>query len=105
MGREHAGVAVSERVQQPCRALDVAQQQRDRATRQPRPVGGERFVSGPDRSLETLERRSGLDPESAVVGPAGLLVRCQRLVRAPRSMQREHELTSEALAERVRRDE
>jgi hypothetical protein len=105
MGREHARVAVSERVQQPCRPFDVAQQQRDRATRQARPVSGERFVSGPDRSLEALERRSGLDPESAVEGPAGVLVCCQRLVRAPVSMERKHELSSEALAERVRRDQ
>jgi hypothetical protein len=58
-----------------------------------------------DHSLERLKGRPRLEPELFTQHPARVSVDVQRLGLAPRSIEREHQLGAEALAQRVRQDQ
>ena len=58
-----------------------------------------------DLGLELLELRAGLDPEFVDEAGAGILVHLQGLRLPARTIQRQHELPAEGLAERMVADE
>ncbi len=66
---------------------------------------GERVVLAEDRLLELLEAGAGLDPELVEEGRARRPVRVERLGLATRAVEREHQLRSERLAQRMLGDE
>ena len=76
----------------------------DRRARPPR-RRTERGVLLEDLALEMPERLARLEPELGGEVLPAVLVRLQRLRLATRAVQRQHELTAEALAERVALDE
>ena len=61
----------------------------------------ERRILGQDRSLELLKLASGLEPEFVDQLTPGDAVALKRLGLAPRSVQRDHQLTDQALARRM----
>ena len=65
----------------------------------------ERRVLPEDRPLQLLERRARLDPELVDEGPARILVGVQGLRLPTRPVQRRHQTSPQALAERVLGDQ
>jgi hypothetical protein len=58
-----------------------------------------------DRSLQLLQTRAGLDPELLAEGPPSTPIGLERLCLATASVEREHQLSAQALAVGVRGDE
>ena len=71
-----------------------------RGLRHPRSL--QRGVVGQDCALELLELRAWLEPELLDQGRAGISVDVQRVRLTSRAVQGEHQLATQALAERVR---
>ncbi len=65
----------------------------------------QRAIVGEDRLLQALELRSGTQAELAIQRPDRVAVGVQRLALTPGSIQGEHELPAQALAQRLRRHE
>ena len=61
----------------------------------------ERRILGQDRSLELLKLATGLEPELVDQPTPGDAIALKRVGLAPRSVQRDHQLTDQALARRV----
>src|SRR5207249_6613915 len=75
----------------------------NRRRRAPTPIGGDvqRRVLDEDRTLELLQLDPGLEPELVVQEPPGLTVDLEALRLPPASVEREHQLRPESLAEGV----
>ena len=108
---EHLRVAVAAQLmEQLGRALDVREQEGDGPARNPRRplVGGrarERGIVLEDRALEPVELLARLDAELVDQQPPPVAVDLQRLRLPPRAVEGEHELSAQALAQRVFTDE
>ena len=104
MLREQVPVGVAELVQEPGRALDVGEQQRDRARRERRtcrPGELQRGVLVENRPLEALQLRARVDAELLDQDPAPLLIGLERLGLASRAVERDHQLPARPLAQRI----
>ena len=98
-----------------CRALDLAEQERDDADRfrwfrgrlswREHIRGSQLGVLIQNLPLEPLECRAGFDPEFLDEHAARLLERVEGIRLPPRPVQREHELRAQALTQRVLGDE
>ncbi len=112
---EELPVAVSEFLHEPCRALDVREQEGDGAGRdlscpilresRRRRSRRERLVLLQDRPLQSPELLARLEPEFLVEATAAGPIDVQGFGLAPAAIEREHQLTAETLAERVLADE
>jgi hypothetical protein len=67
--------------------------------------GGERGVLEEDRALELLESRAGVDSQLVAQSRPRVAERLERLGLSARPVEREHELTSKALAQRMLGDQ
>ena len=98
--------------QQPLRVGELAASPEQRRRRQRHRVrmalGDDRLERGivvQDRALQTLKRRTRLDAELIVERPSRALVLLQRVCLPIRPVEREHQLATQALPQRLGRDE
>jgi hypothetical protein len=100
---EHLAIPSAQHLHQRRRRLDVGEQERDCAARQLRQV--ERAILLENRLFEALQRRSRLEPQLIDERLPCLLVRVQGFALPARAVEREHQLSSEALPQGMLRDQ